>query len=97
MINVQVLIPNAMDDSEANRILSHQELSMRGTNGNIEVKVSKGAIMSPGGPSGYSKALTASWESLESFIAWAQSPAGDKDKDVLLENGATLVFYEVET
>jgi heme-degrading monooxygenase HmoA len=96
MTNVQVLIPKTMDHSEAIRILSHQSLSMREANGNIEVKVSKGAIMSPGGITPYGMAMTASWDSLENFIAWAQSPAGDKDKDVLLENGATLVFYEVE-
>jgi heme-degrading monooxygenase HmoA len=70
--------------------------SMREANGNTEVKLSKGSIMSPDGPTAYHKALTASWESLESFIAWAQSPAGEKDKDFLLENGAILVFYEVE-
>ena len=96
MINVQVLIPNSMDDSEADKILAHQELSMRESKGNIEVKVSNGAIMSPGGPTAYSRALTAAWQSLESFIEWAQSPAGDRDKDVLLENGAILVFYEVK-
>ena len=96
MINVQVLIPNLMDDSEAARILAHQELSMREAKGNIDVKVSNGPIMSPGGPSAYSRALTAAWQSLESFIAWAQSPAGDRDKEVLLENGAILVFYEVK-
>lgn len=97
MTNVQVLIPNSMDDIEADRILAHQTLSMSEAKGNIEVKVSEGAIMSPGGPTPYSRALTASWESLDSFIAWAQSPAGDKDKDVLLENGAILVFYEVKS
>lgn len=96
MINVQVLIPNSMDDSEADRILEHQELSMREAKGNIYVKVSYGAIMSPGGPTIYSKALTAEWQSMESFIAWGQGPAGERDKDVLLENGAILVFYEVK-
>ena len=68
MINVQVLIPNSMDDSEADRILAHQELSMREAKGNIDVNLSVGAIMSPGGPTAYSKALTASWQSLENFM-----------------------------
>ena len=97
MIHVQVLIPNTIDDSEANRILTHQSLSMKQAKGNIEAKLSRGAIMSPGGPTPYSMAMTAKWDSLENFIAWAQSPDGDKYKDVLLENGATMVFYEAES
>ena len=96
MTNVQVLIPNTMDSTVVDNILSHQMLSMKEAKGNIEVNVSQGAIMSPGGPTPYSKVLTASWQSLDSFIAWAQSPAGERDKDVLLENGATLIFYDVK-
>ena len=96
MINVQALIPNTMDTTVADSILSHQLLSMKAADGNIEVNVSQGAIMSPGGPTPYSKVLTASWQSLESFMAWAQSPAGEKDKELLLEEGATLIFYDVK-
>lgn len=96
MTNVQVLIPKTMDTTDADSILSHQMLSMKEAKGNIEVNVSQGSIMSPGGPTPYSKVLTASWQSLESFMAWAQSPAGEKDKEFLLENGATLIFYDVK-
>ena len=85
-----------MDDAESIKILTHQSSSMGEAKGNIEVNVSKGAIMSPGGPTPYSMAMTATWDSLENFVAWAQSKDGNKYKDILLENGATLVFYEVE-
>jgi len=40
--------------------------------------------------------VEASWQSLEDFMAWVQSPAAQDDKDFLIQSGAVLLFYEVK-
>ena len=98
MISSIALFPKSMDPEKIEELLSKQVASMKAAKGLQALKASDGHLMSPGGPPAYSKVLESSWDSLENFMAWAQSPnpEGHADKDFLLKNGAILLFYVVK-
>jgi hypothetical protein len=96
MIKSLVIIPKSIEATKVASFLSRHISSMKGAKGLIEINESDGAIMSPGGPTPYSNVLIASWTSLEVFIAWAENHASEEDKNYMLENGASLLFYEVK-
>jgi hypothetical protein len=96
MIKSLVIIPKSIEPAKVGSFLSRHISSMKGARGLIKINESDGSIMSPGGPTPYSNVLTASWQSLEDFIAWAENHASEEDKNYMLENGATLLFYEVK-
>jgi hypothetical protein len=97
MISSIALFPTSMNPEEIEELLSKQVASMKAAKGLQSLKASDGHLMSPGGPPAYSKALESSWDSLENFMAWVESqkPEDKADKDFMLENGAVLLFYEV--
>ena len=96
MISSLTLLPKSIDPERLDDLISKLIPSMKGANGLLELKVSQGPLMSPGGPPSYSKVIEASWESLEDFMAWTQTSAAQDDKDFMIESGATLLFYEVK-
>lgn len=98
MIRLLVLYPKAIEPEKVEEISARQIQTMHEAPGLLGLQVSDGALMSPGGPSAYAMVLEASWASLEDFWAWTQglSPADDADKDFILENGGSLLFYEVK-
>jgi hypothetical protein len=98
MINSLTLFPNSIEPEKMEGLLSKLIESMKKAKGLQEVKVSKDHLMSPGGPPAFAKVLETTWASLEDFMAWAQNqpPEDHADKDFLIENGAVLLFYEVE-
>jgi hypothetical protein len=97
MINSLALFPNSIDPELLSNLLSRQIESLKKARGLLSIKMSEGNLMSPGGPPSFGKVLETSWDSLESFMTWVQNqtPSEDADKDLLLENGAVLLFYEV--
>ena len=97
MINSITLFPNSMESEKLEDIISKQIESMKKAGGLLAIKISKGDLMSPGGPASFGKVLETSWDSLEAFMAWVQNqtPSDHAIKDFLLENGAVLLFYEV--
>lgn len=97
MINSLGLFPNSIDPEKLDDLITKQTESMKKAKGNLAIKISEGNLMSPGGPPSYAKVLESSWDSLESFMSWVQNqtPSENADKDFLLENGAVLLFYEV--
>jgi hypothetical protein len=96
MIKSLLIMPKSIAAAKADSLLSRHISSMKGARGLIEINESEGAIMSPGGPTPFSNVVTALWKSLEEFIAWAENLASEEDKNYMLENGATVVFYEVK-
>ena len=60
------------------------------------LSISEGHIMSPGGPPPYAKVVEASFDSLEDFMDWVQTPAAQADKEQMLRNGVVSIFYEVK-
>jgi hypothetical protein len=96
MINSLTLLPKSIDPERLDDLISKLIPSMKQANGLLELKVSEGPLMSPGGPPSYSKVIEASWESLEDIMAWAQTSAAQDDKDFMIESGAILLFYEVK-
>ena len=97
MIKSLTLFPKSLDAEKTEEIYSRLIPTMKSANGLQSLTESDGHLMSPGGPPAYSKVFESSWDSLENFMAWAQSPnpEGQADKDFLLQNGAILLFYEV--
>lgn len=98
MIKSLTLFPKSIDPEKIEEISSLFISSMKSFNGLQSLESSDGHLMSPGGPPDYSKVLESTWDSLENFMAWAQSPnpEGQADKDFMLANGAVLLFYEVK-
>jgi heme-degrading monooxygenase HmoA len=98
MIASLTLYPNSIEPGKLEALVSKQIESMKKAKGLQGIKASKDHLMSPGGPPAYAKVLETTWESLEDFMAWAQSqtPEAHAEKDFLIENGAVLIFYEVE-
>lgn len=98
MISSITLFPNSIEPEKLEELLSKSIESMKNAKGLLKIKVSKDHLMSPGGPSAFAKVLETSWETLEDFMAWAQNqtPEAHTDKDFMIENGAVLLFYEVE-
>jgi hypothetical protein len=95
MIDVLTLFPNTIGQEEFDNNLSNIVTAFRGADGLRSVKISAGHIMSPGGPPPYSKVIEASFESLELFMAWVESPAAQSMKDLFTDSGIVRLFYEV--
>ena len=98
MIKSLTLFPKSMDPEKIEEITSRLIQSMKSVNGFQSLESNDGHLMSPGGPPAYSKVFESTWDSLESFMAWAQSPSPEShaDKDFLRANGGILLFYEVK-
>ena len=94
MIKSLTLFPKSIRPEKLDEIISKLTLDLKGADGLIEITSSDGHLMSPAGPPPYSRVIEASWESLEVFLAWAQSSARQEDKDFLLQSGAVLLYYE---
>ena len=52
--------------------------------------------MSPGGPPSYSKVIEASFETLEDMMTWVQTPAAQAQKEVMVEKGVVMLYFEVK-
>jgi len=94
MIKSLTLFPKSISPDTLDEIIAKMTFDMKGANGLIEITGSDGHLMSPGGLPAYSRVIETSWESLEVFLAWAQSSTTKEDKDFLLQSGAVLLYYE---
>ncbi len=95
MIKALTLYPASMDQETINSLVLKAISSMKQYKGLQSIEENKGQIMSPAGPPAYSKIMTATWDLMENFWAWVQSPDAQEDKDHLIENGVSLLIYEV--
>jgi len=98
MIKSLTLFPKSMGPEKTEELSSRFIASMKAAKGLQALMASDGHLMSPGGPPTYSKVFESSWDSLENFMAWAQSqkPEDHADKNFMLENGAVLLYYDVK-
>ena len=96
MINSLTLFPKTIDPKLLEKITAKTISSMKSAKGIRRIYTSDGDLMSPAGPPTYSKVVEAAWESLEDFLDWTQSPSAQSDKDFLIENGAQLLFFELD-
>jgi len=98
MIKSLTLFPKSMDVEKVEYLSSRFIESMKAAEGLQSLTASDGHLMSPGGPPAYSKVFESTWDSLENFMAWAQSqrPEDHADKNFMLENGAVLLYYETK-
>jgi hypothetical protein len=95
MIHVLTLFPNTIGQEELDNILSKIMPAFKEADGLRSIKTSAGHIMSPGGPPPYSKVIEASFESLELFMGWVESPEAQSTKDLFVGSGIVRLFYEV--
>ena len=96
MINSLTLFPKTFDLELMAKITAKTISSMKSAKGIRRITASEGDLMSPAGPPTYSKVIEADWETLEDFLGWAQSPSAQEDKNMLIENGVQLLFFEVD-
>jgi hypothetical protein len=100
MISFLALFPKSLDNELVDNYIFKLVGSFKQVAGFQSVKVSEGDLMSPGGPPAYSKVVEGSFDSLETYMGWVQSPwtqspEAQAEKVHLIENGAILLFYEV--
>ena len=94
MITVLALFPSSIENNILNDLSARTTNALRTAEGLRSIKVSEGDVMSPGGPPPYSKVVEASFDSLESFMAWVQTPSAQDDKEQMMSNGVVMIFYE---
>ena len=95
MIHVLALFPKDIDPQVSDDLIAKMIPAFKQIAGLQSIKISNGQLMSPDGSPPYSKVVEASIESLEDFMAWAQSPAAQADNDLFIANDITRVFYEI--
>ena len=94
MIKSLTLIPKSISPEKIDEVVTKLIVDMKQAKGLVAITGSEGHLMSPGGPTAYAMVIETSWESLEGFMTWAQSSNTRAEKDLLLQNGAILVYYE---
>ena len=95
MIKVLSLFPSTTEDQACDQLASKMIQVMQQADGLRSLYISEGHIMSPGGPPPYSKVLEATFDSLEDFMAWVQTPAAQADKKQMISSGVISIFYDV--
>lgn len=95
MINVLALFPITIEPKVLDDLLSKLIPGFQQADGLRSLKISEGHVMSPGGPPPYSKVIEASFESLEVFMDWVQTPAAQADKELMKDSGIVRIYYEV--
>ena len=95
MIRVLSLIPSTIEENKRDQLADKMIHAIQQADGLHSLFVSEGHIMSPGGPPPYSKVLEATFDSLEDFMAWVQSPAAQEDKEEMMGN-MVGIYYEVK-
>ena len=95
MIRVLSLIPSSMEENKRDQLAKKMIRDIQQAEGLRSLSVSEGHIMSPGGPPPYAKVIEASFDSLEDFMAWVQTPAAQKDKEQMISSGVVSIFYDV--
>jgi heme-degrading monooxygenase HmoA len=86
MIKVLALFPCSMEDDARDQLASKMIQAMQQADGLRSLN-----IMSPGGPPPYSKVLDSSFDSLEAFMAWVQTPAAQADKEDMISSGVIRI------
>ena len=97
MIQVIGCIPHESNKERGLEVLEMQMKSMKEHSGCVSVKLSKGPVMSPNGPSKYQLVITATWNSLDEFVAWASSDVEKKKMPILRELKVEIFFYELSS
>ena len=95
MIRVLALFPNTLEANEVDAILPKIITTFKEGKGLLSLNVSDGQLMSPDGPPAYSRVLEATFDSLDLFMAWAQSPEAEADNVLFEGKGIVRIFYEV--
>lgn len=96
MINTVTLFPKSISPDELDDLLPNIIHSFKDAERLKSLKVSEGDIMSPGGPPSYSKVIEASFETLEDMMTWVQTPAAQAQKEVMVEKGVVMLYFEVK-
>ena len=96
MIKVLSLIPSTIDENKRDQLAEKIIHAIQQADGLRSLSVSKGHIMSPGGPPPYAKVIEASFDSLEDFMAWVQTPLAQADKEQMLQSGVVSIFYQIK-
>ena len=81
MIRALSLIPNTIKEKKRDQLAEKMIHAIQQADGLRSLSVNEGHIMSPGGPPPYAKVIEASFDSLEDFMAWVQTPAAQADKE----------------
>jgi hypothetical protein len=93
MVHTLIIFPKFTDAQTLDRFFSSTDL-LKQAHGFRSLKQSYGDIMSPMGPSPYSKVIEVSFDSQEDVLAFAQSHPLE-GKDHLKSLGVVMLIYDV--
>jgi uncharacterized protein (TIGR02118 family) len=94
MVHSLILFPKSTDAQVLDRFFSSRDL-LKQAHGVRSLKESEGDIMSPMGPSPYSKVIEVTFDSHEDVFAFAQSAEAQAGKEDLKSLGGLILIYDV--
>ena len=74
MLDVLILFPASAGTADVDAVVAAVVPSLSGVQGLRSIRVSTGDLMRRGGPSGYSRVIELSFDSLGDWMAWALAP-----------------------
>jgi len=101
LIQFITLYPKSIDLEWIDKNITELAVSFGKAPGFRSMNISDGDIMSPAGPTAYSKVVETTFESLEDFMGWVQSPWSQSPeqqavKNFMIEKDAIMLFLEVK-
>ena len=96
MIHILTLFPKSTDPKALDDYISSQMIPrLKQAHGLRSLTLSVGDLMSPVGPPPYSRVFETSFDSMDDWWAYVQTPAAQAEKDFLKSIGTVMLFYEV--
>ena len=95
MLNTLALFPSKIDAAALDDLVANAVAALKTADGLLSLEVNEGQMMSAGGPPLYSKVILAKFKSLETFMAWVETPAAQANKDKMVSNGVVRLFFNV--
>ena len=94
MIKAISLFPNDADADTVDAMLGYLVTSLKQTPGVQSITTNKGYLMSPGGPSAFSRVVEFTFDSLESMMAWTHSQSAQTQKEQMTSLKPVMIYFE---
>jgi len=96
MISNVILFPKSADTQAVDDFVANVlGPALKQAKGLHSLKVSNGPLMSPGGPTPYTKVVEANFDSLDDVMAFGGSASAQSTAEKMKALGGLILFYEV--
>jgi hypothetical protein len=94
MIKAISLFPNDADADTVDAMLGYLVSSLKQTPGVQSITTNEGNLMSPGGPSAFSRVVEFTFDSLENMMTWTQSQSAQTQKQQMSSLKPVMIYFE---